>query len=209
MSRASTIAALLLLAAAPAPAQVAPPAGDAATRSLIEQLRPGTRGIRLPTEPAVDPAAAPAAIAPGPVPIAPVPPLPREAAMTTRPSLKQAEPEAPSVSITVNFPSGSAAITPDAARALAPLGRALASADLAAYRFRIEGHTDTVGDAWTNRQLSERRAAAVRDHLSRSFGVDPRRLDAVGYGADQPAVPTPPNVPELRNRRVQVVNIGG
>jgi outer membrane protein OmpA-like peptidoglycan-associated protein len=115
---------------------------------------------------------------------------------------------APSVSITVNFASGSAELTPAAERALAPLGNALRSAELAPYRFRIEGHTDTVGDPASNMALSERRAQAVRDYVVRTYGVDPSRLVAVGLGETQLRIATPPHVPEARNRRVQVVNIG-
>jgi outer membrane protein OmpA-like peptidoglycan-associated protein len=76
------------------------------------------------------------------------------------------------------------------------------------YRFRIEGHTDSVGDAAANISLSEQRAAAVRDYLVRVYRVAERRLIAVGFGSSQPLVATPPQVPELRNRRVQVVNLG-
>src|SRR4051794_11427100 len=52
---------------------------------------------------------------------------------------------APSVSLNVNFATGSAELTPDAQRVLDNLGRALSDQTLATYRFRIEGHTDTVG----------------------------------------------------------------
>jgi outer membrane protein OmpA-like peptidoglycan-associated protein len=112
------------------------------------------------------------------------------------------------VSITITFASGSATLTPEAERSLAPLGRALTAAELAPYRFRIEGHTDSVGDAAQNQSLSERRAAAVRDHLIRTYGVDASRLVAVGFGSSQLLVQTPPQTPEVRNRRVQIVNIG-
>ena len=112
------------------------------------------------------------------------------------------------VSLTVNFPLGSAALTPEAERALAPLGRALASTDLAGYRFRIEGHTDTLGDTMLNRTLSERRAISVRNYLETRFGVAPNRLEAIGFGDKQLLVDTPPQVNEPRNRRVQVLNIG-
>jgi OmpA-OmpF porin, OOP family len=59
-----------------------------------------------------------------------------------------------------------------------------------------------------NQALSERRAAAVREHLTRVYGVDKARLVAIGFGSSQLLVPTPPQVAETRNRRVQVVNIG-
>ena len=114
----------------------------------------------------------------------------------------------PAVNLTVNFANGSADLTPDAIRTLDALGRALASKDLAAYRFRIEGHTDTVGSSDYNRTLSERRAEAVVDYVAKKYGVDPSRLQAVGMGEDGLLVPTPPQTPEPRNRRVQVINLG-
>jgi outer membrane protein OmpA-like peptidoglycan-associated protein len=115
----------------------------------------------------------------------------------------------PAASIIVTFASGSATLTPQAEAALAPLGRALTSTDLTPYRFRIEGHTDTVGDTVMNQTLSECRAAAVRDYLVTRFGVDPGRLEAVGLGETQLLVPTRDETPEGRNRRVQVLNLGG
>ena len=114
----------------------------------------------------------------------------------------------PAVNLTVNFTNGSADLTPDAIRTLDALGRALASQDRASYRVRIEGHTDTVGSSDSNRALSERRAEAVVDYVAKRYGVDPGRLQAVGMGEDGLLVPTPPQTPEPRTRRVQVINLG-
>ncbi len=219
LPRLAGLAAMLALALPPdAGAQ-----SDLAAQSLIDRLKPsgssGTRGIRIPGEaPAPAPVAAPAPVwSPPAAPARPQAAAPNRApageqSATSRPAAKamprETTTDAPSVSITVTFASGSATLTPEAERALAPLGRALASPDLAPYRFRIEGHTDTVGDAAVNQALSERRAAAVRDYLARVYGVTDSRLVAVGFGSSQLLVQTPPQVNEVRNRRVQVVNIG-
>ncbi|NKE46941.1 OmpA family protein [Roseomonas frigidaquae] len=187
---------------------------DPAAARLIEQLRPraggATRGIRLPSAPA--PGAA-AEAAPGAAPAVPAPP---PVATTQRPAPRPPvvpDTTAPegvaAVSITVTFPSGSATLTPQAEARLAPLGRALSSADLAPFRFLIEGHTDSVGDEAMNLDLSERRAAAVRDYLIRQFGVSGSRLQAVGLGETRLLVPTGDGVNEPRNRRVQVINLDG
>ena len=56
----------------------------------------------------------------------------------------------PSVNLTVNFPTGSADLTPPARASLDALGKALASNELANFRFRIEGHTDNVGSREEN-----------------------------------------------------------
>lgn len=204
---------------------------DPAALQLIERLRPQaggqTRGIRVPGnvegapaapapvqpapvfgQPPAAPSPAPSVAGPGAPSMSPGTATSRPTPAVARPPVRETTSEAPSASITVTFGSGSWALTPDAERALAPLGRALSSRDLAAFRFRIEGHTDNVGDPATNQALSERRAAAVREYLIAKFGVDPSRLVAVGLGETQMLVPTPQQTSNARNRRVQVVNIG-
>ena len=98
-----------------------------------------------------------------------------------------AQQAAPAVNLTVNFANGSAELTPDAIRTLDALGRALASKDLASYRFRIEGHTDTVGSRDYNRALSERRAEAVVDYVAKKYGVDPQPAAGGRHGRGWPA----------------------
>jgi OmpA-OmpF porin, OOP family len=123
----------------------------------------------------------------------------------------QAQPPArpaPAISLNVQFASGSAELTPQATAVLDQLGRALTDQTLAAYRFRIEGHTDTVGTREYNKDLSDRRAATVVDYLANRFHVDRSRVQAIGLGQDGLLVSTPDQTPEPRNRRVQVVNIG-
>lgn len=114
----------------------------------------------------------------------------------------------PTANLNVVFDSGSAQLTPQAITVLDHLGQALTSQQLDSYRFKIIGHTDTTGDAATNQTLSEQRAQAVKDYLDSKFGVPPGRLDTFGDGESDLLVPTPPQTPELRNRRVEIVNLG-
>jgi OOP family OmpA-OmpF porin len=114
----------------------------------------------------------------------------------------------PSTNLTVMFQSGSADLTPQATVVLDNLGKALTSAQLADYRFKIVGHTDTMGTPAANQSLSEQRADTVKTYLQTKFGVSDARLEAVGDGESDLLVPTPPQTPELQNRRVQIVNIG-
>jgi OmpA-OmpF porin, OOP family len=123
----------------------------------------------------------------------------------------QAQPraaKAPAVSMNVQFATGSAELTPQAIQTLTNLGQALNNPSLAQYRFRIEGHTDTVGVPAYNQQLSQRRAETVVDYLASNFHIDRSRVQAIGMGEDGLMIRTPPQTPEARNRRVQVVNIG-
>jgi outer membrane protein OmpA-like peptidoglycan-associated protein len=115
---------------------------------------------------------------------------------------------APAVSLNVLFATGSAELTPEAIQTLNDLGRALTDPTLAHYRFRVEGHTDTVGGLDYNKALSDRRASAVAAYLADRFHVDPGRLQSVGMGQEGLLVHTPDQTPEARNRRVLVVNLG-
>jgi outer membrane protein OmpA-like peptidoglycan-associated protein len=115
---------------------------------------------------------------------------------------------APSANLAVDFETGSAQLTPQAMATLDELGKALTSPQLAAYTFKIAGHTDTVGDAATNQALSEQRAEAVKSYLETKYGISDSRLQAVGLGEADLLVPTPPNTPNQMNRRVQIINLG-
>jgi outer membrane protein OmpA-like peptidoglycan-associated protein len=133
----------------------------------------------------------------------------RPAAPAAEAAKPQAPAEAPSVNLMVDFRTGSAELTPAAEHTLDALGRALTSEALGKYRFRIEGHTDTVGTPALNKALSTRRADAVSAYLEKKFAIEAARLDAVGLGADDLPVPTPDQTAEPRNRVVKVVNLGG
>jgi len=122
-----------------------------------------------------------------------------------------------------------AAVPPQAAQAAAPTGpraftiffefdKALISADADRVitqaaetakagvftRIRATGHTDTVGTPRYNMALSIRRANAVRDVLVRE-GIPATQIVVVGRGETQLLVPTPDNLNEPRNRRVEIV----
>jgi OOP family OmpA-OmpF porin len=206
------ITAPLALAALPALAQ-----GNPSSDQIIQSLKPtgnllsgGTRGIRIanPNATEATPQASGSSSA-GSSQAAPQASTPQPAASTRAASTAPAAAtEAPSVSLSVQFASGSVDLTPQARDTLDQLGKALSSSDLAQYRFRIEGHTDTVGSADYNKALSQQRADAVAAYLESKFGVKSARLQAVGMGEQGLVVPTPPNTPNDKNRRVAVVNLG-
>ena len=68
-------------------------------------------------------------------------------------------------------------------------------------RVRVEGHTDNTGDAARNLALSDDRARAVMDWLI-AAGVSPDRLDARGYGEQQPVASNDTEDGRMQNRRV-------
>lgn len=51
---------------------------------------------------------------------------------------------------------------------------------------RIEGHTDSSGSDWRNRQLSQERADAVKAVLVNDFGIEASRIEAQGYADTRP-----------------------
>ena len=177
------VAALLLGATAFGPTYAqSNPNADQIVKSLTptDNMGTATRGIRIGNAPpASGGSAASASAAPG-----------------------------PSVSLNIEFTTGSADLTPAAIQSLDQLGKALGNSTLAAYHFRVEGHTDTVGNPALNKTLSERRAETVVNYLTSKYQIDPSRLTAVGMGENGLLVQTPPETPEARNRRVLVVNVG-
>ncbi len=78
---------------------------------------------------------------------------------------------------------------------------------LAAYPDRnilIEGYTDAQGSDEANRQLSQRRADAVRAHLE-SRGVPSERLRSIGKGETSPVASNDTPEGRANNRRVEIV----
>lgn len=75
-------------------------------------------------------------------------------------------------------------------------------------RLQVEGHTDSVGDAAFNQDLSERRAAAVRDALV-ARGVPADRLVARGFGATRPIAENSQASGRALNRRIEFKLITG
>ena len=69
----------------------------------------------------------------------------------------------------------------------------------------VEGHTDAVGTEAYNQSLSERRAMAVREVLVSEFGIQPGRVDAIGFGEARPVADNDSEEGRAINRRVEAV----
>jgi OmpA-OmpF porin, OOP family len=72
-------------------------------------------------------------------------------------------------------------------------------------KLMIEGHTDSVGDAAHNLDLSKRRAEAVRVVLMGQFNVDGSRLSSTGLGSTKPVDSNDTPQGRAQNRRVELV----
>jgi len=72
------------------------------------------------------------------------------------------------------------------------------------WKMTIEGHTDSTSTPEHNRDLSARRANAVKNYLA-TAGIDAARLTAVGKGSDAPVAPNETPIGRAQNRRVELV----
>ena len=70
------------------------------------------------------------------------------------------------------------------------------------YIVEVQGHTDNVGNAEVNKNLSQKRAQAVRDYLIKA-GVDANRMTANGYGSEMPIDDNKTKAGRAKNRRVE------
>jgi OOP family OmpA-OmpF porin len=109
------------------------------------------------------------------------------------------------VNLNIPFEHNSSTLRTQAEAQLGQLELALTSASLGQDRFVVAGHTDAKGSAQYNKQLSLRRAEAVKRFLV-ARGMDPKRLDTVGYGSERLLSPDRPEDPG--NRRVEIRDLG-
>lgn len=70
-------------------------------------------------------------------------------------------------------------------------------------RISVNGFTDSRGTLAQAKHKSELRAEAVKKALA-ADGVDSRRIEAKGFGAENARVATAVNVAEPRNRRIEI-----
>ena len=69
---------------------------------------------------------------------------------------------------------------------------------------KIEGHTDSTGNAETNLKISQQRADSVLNALV-SLGVDANRISSAGMGQDFPIATNETEEGRAQNRRVDVI----
>lgn len=104
----------------------------------------------------------------------------------------------------VNFDTGKAALNPDSFPQFDSIVEYMTHKKSA--RVEISGHTDNVGNAKTNKKLSEKRAQACRDYLI-SKGIEKSRIEAVGYGDERPLAPNDSEDGRLKNRRIEATEL--
>ena len=100
----------------------------------------------------------------------------------------------------INFASGSSDIPADNKAILDQAATLLNKVN--GVKLNVGGHTDSTGNAASNKALSQRRAQAVVDYLT-SKGVDASKLVAQGHGSDQPVAENTTDEGRFKNRRIE------
>lgn len=99
----------------------------------------------------------------------------------------------------INFETNKDAIVAASFKSLDDLAKLLNSEPKA--NVEIQGHTDNVGDATTNKELSQKRSEAVKRYLINA-GVAESRMTSVGYGSEMPIADNATPKGKEKNRRV-------
>ncbi|UOQ98570.1 OmpA family protein [Hymenobacter sp. 5317J-9] len=98
------------------------------------------------------------------------------------------------------FDTGKASLRPESTAELERLQKLLT--ETPALKLEMAGHTDDVGEAAKNQDLSQRRAQAVVAYLTQ-HGIAAARLSAAGYGETQPVAPNTTKAGRQLNRRTE------
>ena len=102
----------------------------------------------------------------------------------------------------INFDFNSDVIRPESKNVLEQITALLK--ENAAWKMTVEGHTDNVGGEMFNQTLSDKRARAVKEYLTKA-GIAAERLQAVGKGLTTPVASNENEIGRAQNRRVELV----
>jgi OmpA-OmpF porin, OOP family len=106
------------------------------------------------------------------------------------------------IALNILFETGKSAIQPESLPIVDQIFELLKSDE--SLKISIEGHTDNVGDAISNKKLSNDRAKTVTDALI-AKGIDKTRLSFTGWGQEKPVADNRTEEGKSKNRRVEIV----
>jgi outer membrane protein OmpA-like peptidoglycan-associated protein len=130
----------------------------------------------------------------------PVKPLNEEEASRIFADVLKALPSAPEHFV-LNFQFDSDELTPESQALLPQVLNAVKGHPVP--EVQVIGHTDTVGTPASNITLGMKRAEMIRKQLI-DIGLDPKLMEIVSHGEADLLVQTADDVPEPRNRRVEI-----
>jgi len=106
----------------------------------------------------------------------------------------------------IYFNTGSALLLPESQPALRQIAQLVSQSKVPV--LEVQGHTDNIGSAQFNQELSQQRADAVRQALVSQFGIPPGKLTAKGFGFTRPVDTNDTVVGRAHNRRVELACSG-
>ncbi|XKM12800.1 OmpA family protein [Orbaceae bacterium ac157xtp] len=143
-----------------------------------------------------------------PPPPPPEPPAPPEKIIIKEKEIVIKEPEVIRLDSLSLFESGKATLKPESTKvlinALMEIKTKIKANNDTGWLVLITGHTDSVGDANKNQQLSLDRATAVRDWVIKTSDIPETCFAIQGYGAKQPLVGNETPEDRAKNRRVEI-----
>ncbi len=104
---------------------------------------------------------------------------------------------------TIRFEIGGAEVSEGSSETLTALARIMAKCD-SDLRFEVSAHTEAAGSRQYNLPLTRERALAIKRRLAH-HGLDPNRMNTVGYGDTKPIAGNQTAADRIRNRRIEVV----
>ena len=104
----------------------------------------------------------------------------------------------------INFDTDEATLKPEGKKFVAEIKKLLLN-DMK-LKISIDGHTDNMGQAARNTELSQQRAQTVLKELT-AGGIDAARLTAKGFGSEKPLVANDSESNKAKNRRVELIKI--
>lgn len=172
----------------------------------IYDIRPDSVPAPEPTEPnaPIDPPKVEDQPKPAAVPEVTTPVTLPETAMDIAKTLAQS---GHAVLSDLSFETGASKLADDDFASLAALAAFLK--DDPNRRIALVGHTDNKGSLASNISLSQKRAAAVRNRLIKTYGVPKAQIDAQGAGYLAPIATNLTDAGRTRNRRVEAVLLSG
>ena len=142
-------------------------------KKMDTKPHPGTRAIKF------DP------VPPGAAEQSEVPRVePVQAVKAVECGVPAADAKITAVDFAIQFKIGSAELTAPSEKTLQQISKILALSNSC---ILIEGHTDSLGNAERNLELSRQRAASVVKFISGKDGISQARLVPVGKGSSEPA----------------------